>query len=107
MKHFSLPFIVCLISLAGYSQGEIILRGKIITSDDDAGFIHVINITQKTGTTSGTTGNFEIRVNANDTLLFSAVQYERQEIIISEEIYRDKFMAVVMKEAVNQMDEMK
>src|SRR5690606_38695935 len=105
-RHFALPIIALIISLAGYCQGEVMLRGKIITSDDDGSFIHVINITQKTGTTSGLTGNFEIRVHENDTLLFSAVQYERQEIIISEEIFRDKFIAVVLKEAVNQMDEM-
>ena len=93
-----------MLSLSGFSQ-TVLLQGKIITAGEEAGNIHIINITKNTGTTSDVNGNFEIRVNENDTLLFTGIQYERQEKIISEDIFKDKFIAVVLKEAVNQMDE--
>lgn len=82
------------------------LPGKIVTGGEDASLIHVINISNNTGTTSGPNGSFEIRVNENDTLLFTAVQYEWQEIQISPEVYKNKFLTVVLKEAVNEMDEL-
>lgn len=92
-------------SIAGHSQGEVVLRGKIITGGLDEISIHVINSTQKTGTTSGPNGEFDIMVRENDTLLFTGVQYERKEIIVTAEIYMEKSLTVILIEAVNQMDE--
>ncbi|HSP41219.1 MAG TPA: hypothetical protein VLN46_07280 [Gillisia sp.] len=105
MKNLYLFIILSCYAISGYSQGDIILRGKIVTGSQDETSIHIINTTQKTGTTSGPNGSFDIRVKVNDTLLFTAVQYERQEIIVSAEIYREKFLTVVLTEAVNQMGE--
>ena len=106
LRHFAIAIITYLISLSGFSQSGIILQGKIITGEEDASLIHVINFSQNTGTTTGSNGTFEIRVNENDTLLFTAVQYERLEIQISPEVYKNKFLTVVLKEAINEMDEL-
>ncbi len=91
--------------ISGYSQVEVILRGKIIVGVQEETSIHIINTTQKTGTTSGPNGVFDILVREKDTLLFSGIQYERQEIVVTGEIFREKFLTVVLNEAVNQMDE--
>ncbi|CAN5170446.1 hypothetical protein BH23BAC2_BH23BAC2_10550 [soil metagenome] len=107
MRNLYLYAIILLYAITGYSQENIVLSGKIITGAQEETSIHVINISQKTGTTSGSKGTFEIKVRENDTLLFTAVQFERQEIIISSEIYREKFLAVILTEAVNQMEEVK
>jgi hypothetical protein len=106
MRILYLIIMVLSINISGYSQGNVILRGKIITAAPDDTSIHIINTTQKKGTISGPNGFFNIEVKQNDTLLFTAIQYERQEIIISAEIYREKFLTVVLIEAVNLMDEM-
>lgn len=105
MKHLCFFIIAFYYAIPGYSQADIILRGKIVTGGLDDTSIHVINTTQNTGTTSGANGAFDIKVKENDTILFTAVQYERLEIIVSAEIYREKFLTVVLTEAVNQMEE--
>ena len=105
MRINSLLILAFLFSFSGYSQDEILLRGKIIAGDEDLSFIHVINLTKKTGTTSNTNGTFAIEAEENDTLLFSAVQYEKREIIISADLYKEKFITVVLTEALNIMDE--
>ncbi len=105
MKNFYLFIILLFYAIFGYSQADIILRGKIVTKAPNETSIHIINITQRTGTNSGTNGSFDIKVKENDTLLFTAIQYERKEVIISAEVYNEKFLTVVLAEAVNQMDE--
>lgn len=105
MKNLCLSLILMGFSLPVFSQADILLRGKIIIAGPEETSIHIINSTQNTGTTSVPGGAFEIRVRENDTLFFTAVQYERQVIIISPEVYQEKFLTVVLVEAVNQMEE--
>lgn len=67
--------------------------------------INILNLTRKTGTTNSLDGTFRITVKENDTLLFSSVQFEILKIKITNDIYKEKFLRVKLKKAVNELEE--
>ncbi len=96
-------FIFC--SFPVFSQQNILLKGKIIADSLHDSSIHIINLTQKTGTVNTASGNFEILVRENDILLFSSIEFENKEIVITPAILKDLFLRVELKIEVNQLDE--
>lgn len=104
MKNNYLLLAVCLlVSMTARSQ-QIELQGKITNYFDVEG-IHVLNKTSKYNTVTNKNGEFVIRVHLHDTLLFSSVKYEIQELIITDEIYLQKTMEVKLTEIINKLDE--
>ena len=84
---------------------EITLKGEV-RADSLSGFeIHILNITQTRGTTTSITGEFEIEVMVNDTLIFSAIQFEQVKLIITPEIIDEKFLVIKMEERINELEE--
>lgn len=79
--------------------------GKVITTVENQESIHVVNISLGKATTTDKYGSFIISVGLNDTLVFSAVQLEKQIIIITEAIWNEEKLNVPMYEAINQLDE--
>jgi len=59
----------------GFSQGPVLLDGKIIVPELESYSIHIINFTQKTGTVNDDAGGFTILVKEGDILVFSSIQY--------------------------------
>ena len=57
------------------------------------------------GTTNTSNGTFEIEAKENDTLLFSSVQYENMTVIITNKIYREKYLKVKLKKDINELPE--
>lgn len=97
-----------LLLIAGPSlvaQETILLKGKIVADSLDGSSINIINLTRETGTVNSPSGDFEIRVHRNDTLLFSSVQYEIVKKTVSEEIFEKGFMEIGLKQHINQLDE--
>lgn len=81
------------------------LEGKIIAENEETAFVNIINLSQKTGSISNTKGEFNVSVHLNDTLIFSAVQFEKLEVVISEEIIQNKFLEVQLVEKNNLLRE--
>lgn len=96
---------VILTSLPVLSQNEISLKGKIVADSLQGSSIHIINMTQKTGTVNTPSGNFEISVRENDVLLFSSIEFEKKEIIITSEVLNEAFLRVELIVAVNELDD--
>lgn len=93
-----------LCTLPAVSQ-EGILRG-VVKADSLSDFrINVINSTQKTVTTTSENGAFEFEVRVNDTLIFSAIQYEPVEIIITNEVIDKGLLEVQMFDRINELEE--
>ena len=102
--------ILCALSLflafSAFSQQEnTLLKGSINAPFLESASVHIINITQQTGTVNSSSGNFQLLVKTGDTLLFSSVQYQKLEVIISSEIIREGNLAIELKEDVNQLAE--
>lgn len=95
-----------LISASAFSQEIILLEGKIhADSSLTDTYINIINITRKTGTVNAPSGDFEIEVAVNDSLLFSSVQYEPVKVKVSEEVFERGFLNIWLKENVNELAE--
>ncbi len=106
MKNRILLFLTLLSFSITFSQNDRkMLYGKIITDSLSTENVHIINKNSNKGTTSNAYGEFQIPVNANDTLLFSAVQLESKIFIISAiEIKAQKIM-IKLRTRINELDE--
>ena len=81
------------------------LKGRVYNKDGDVAATNVRNITINRGTITDVDGFFSITANLNDTLVFSAVQFQRKEIIITKEILQQKLLLVPLEDALTELDE--
>ncbi|MCM4160036.1 hypothetical protein DHB64_09055 [Antarcticibacterium sp. W02-3] len=88
-----------------FLNAQDLLRGTIVADSLMEASVHIINITQQTGTVNSASGSFELRVKENDTLWFTSLQYKKEEVIISAEIFQQKFFRIKLKEAINELSE--
>lgn len=100
-------FFFCLLAHAlAFSQETKLLQGKIYADSSLTDvYINIINMTKATGTVNAPSGNFEIEVAVNDSLLFSSVQYEPVKVKVSEEVFERGFLNIWLKENVNELAE--
>lgn len=81
------------------------LEGRVYSKDGDVAATHVQNLSTKKATITDIDGFFSIYANLNDTLLFSAVQYEKKRVVITTEILNQKVFRVLLDDALNVLDE--
>ncbi|MBT7242516.1 MAG: hypothetical protein HN879_03745, partial [Flavobacteriaceae bacterium] len=83
---------------------QINLHGKVINDFDVEG-IHILNKTSRYNTVTNEFGEFVIRIQVLDTIIFSSVKYQIKELIITEDIYHKKIININLNELVNELDE--
>ncbi len=103
----SFLLLAILFSISIYSQEEVLLKGIIKAESLEESSIHIINLTQRSGTVNNSSGEFQIKVQVNDTLVFSSVQFKKKKIRVTSEIYNKAFIEVVLIEEINDLGEMK
>ncbi|MFD0862664.1 carboxypeptidase-like regulatory domain-containing protein [Sungkyunkwania multivorans] len=81
------------------------LRGKVLHNRNSIVGIHVLNTTTGATTITDEEGFFEIGVRLNDTLFFSAVQYNHQTLVISAEILQQKVVNIYLEERITELEE--
>lgn len=81
------------------------LRGTVYGNGKDVVGVVVQNITSKKAVITDVDGNFSILVNKNDILVFSAVQFKRKVLPVSEELFNTNFISVPLEEFVNELKE--
>ncbi len=81
------------------------LEGKVLSKDKDVADVHVMNITTGRATITDVEGYFKIAVRRNDTLIFSAVQYKKKLLVLSQDMMNSKIIYVHLEEFMNQLDE--
>ena len=86
------------------SSQQIDLEGKITNAFDIEG-IHILNKTSRYNTVTNEFGEFVIRIQVLDTIIFSSVKYQIKELIITEDIYHKKKININLNELVNELDE--
>ncbi|SMG36712.1 CarboxypepD_reg-like domain-containing protein [Arenibacter troitsensis] len=82
-----------------------ILEGKVYSDDGDVAATHVLNTTTKKAAITDINGFFSIAVSLGDTLVFSAVQYKRKEMVVNTSILESKFLSVPLEESNIALDE--
>ena len=99
-------FIMLLIVDFDASSQEVqLLEGKILSDSISPSNIHIVNLDLEKGTTSDTSGNFQIYARVGDQLLFSSVQFEKREIAISQGDFDSGEIEVRLYPARNELDE--
>lgn len=92
-------------SLCGQQLFSKKLEGRVFSKDGDVAATHVQNITANKATITDIDGFFSITANLNDTLVISAVQFQKREIIITKEILQQQFLNVPLADALTKLDE--
>ncbi|QCW99137.1 hypothetical protein FGM00_03035 [Aggregatimonas sangjinii] len=96
-----------LLSFAAHGQSLLSreLEGKVYSDDGDVAATHVLNTTTERAAITDLNGYFKITMSLNDTIVFSAVQYKRKEIVITQSIFDSKFINVPLENALTELEE--
>lgn len=108
MKRNKLLFIFFFFLLTGLSAQDFFsdeLQGRVFSKDGDVAATHVLNTTTKKATITNIDGFFTIVAKLNDTLVFSAVQYKRKEIVITPSLLESKLLMIPLEESLTELDE--
>lgn len=81
------------------------LEGRVYSEDGDVAATHVLNMTTQRATITDISGFFSILVTLNDTLVFSAVQYKRKEIVVTSSMLESKLLLIPLEEFLTELDE--
>lgn len=78
MKQYLVLFILCLTGFLGFSQVTTSVKGTVVNASTTKTLenVNIVNLTQVTGTSSNSKGEFEISAQANDTLHFSYLGFK-------------------------------
>ncbi|MFD0976226.1 hypothetical protein [Salinimicrobium gaetbulicola] len=104
---YNLLLFFLFLNVAGNAQEDSLLKGQILADSLIGSSINIVNLTKEIGTTNSGSGEFEIEATVGDTLLFSSVQYEVREIVISKEILEKGFLKVELSFMMNELDEVR
>ncbi|MFS4494790.1 carboxypeptidase-like regulatory domain-containing protein [Maribacter sp. 2308TA10-17] len=102
---FFLGFLLISASLGAQSLFSKKLEGRVYSKDGDVSATTVQNISTDRATITDFDGFFQITANLNDTLVFSAVQFKKQEIVVSREILQQRTFNVYLEDALTELDE--
>ena len=91
--------------VSSQSIGEYDLEGRVYSDDGDVAATHVLNTTKNRAAITDINGYFKITVALNDTIVFSAVQYKRKEIVVTRSVLESKFINVPLENVLNELDE--
>ncbi|MGB6150413.1 MAG: carboxypeptidase-like regulatory domain-containing protein [Pricia sp.] len=104
-----LIFLVCCGLLGASAHGQDLfserLEGRVYSDNGDVAATHVLNISTERATITDINGFFSIPVRLNDTLVLSAVQYKRKEIVVTYDILESKLLLIPLEEALVELDE--
>ena len=105
MKKYLLVIFFFFASTLVRAQKYKLLTGYVFDSEIAISNIHVINTSRGNAEVTDINGLFEISVSIGEKLVFSSIQYEKYELIISEKIFSSKEITIYLKGFVNELDE--
>ncbi len=82
-----------------------LLKGKVTAGSGEVTGVTIQNLTSRRATITDFEGNFALRATTGDTLVFSAVQFKRKIIPVTETLFATTFVVVPMEEFVNALEE--
>ncbi|MCV6629577.1 MAG: hypothetical protein OIF50_06930 [Flavobacteriaceae bacterium] len=100
--------LLLLLNIVGQALGQdrgYLLKGKVMHYTTNVPNENVININTAEATATNVLGEFSIYVSIGDELLFTAVNFEMQRILITAEILREGRLLVQVREKVQELEE--
>jgi len=99
-----MKLITCILFFCSiFSFGQMKLVGKVTNSVDVEG-IHVFNKTYHKYTITNNKGEFTIPVRVNDTIIFSGIQFQLKELVVTPEVINKQPLLLLLDEQVNELD---
>lgn len=98
MKHFLLIACCSLTSLAGFSQTEKPIQGKVSYQDSYQKNIDVINFTTKKFTQTNTSGEFAINAKVGDVLIFMSTDFADQKYKLTQQDFEKGTVSIKLIE---------
>lgn len=110
-KFLGLTIFICITPLLIFAQAPtqqpVVIRGEIINKEtgDIVPYVHIIDESKSLGTTSDLNGRFEVMIDPADTLVFSAVGFEKSMIIFAHEaIDLEKEVQIALTPSTYELD---
>ena len=82
-----------------------LLKGRVTARSGEVTGVTVQNLTSRRATITDVDGNFTIRAATGDTLVFSAVQFKRKQVPVTDALFATAFVVVPLEEFVNELKE--
>ncbi|MEG0849345.1 MAG: carboxypeptidase-like regulatory domain-containing protein [Flavobacterium sp.] len=100
-------FFVAVMSQNVWSQNQerSVLNGKIIANTNDLEGVYVVNAQTEAMTTTDASGAFSIMAKADDTLVFSSIQFKENRVSLSAANFTDLDFTIKMNMVMNQLQE--
>ena len=105
MKNCKVVFFLFFIFFGFHLWGQNTKISGTVSAEKSVEGIHVFNKTSFKFGTTNMHGEFVIEAKLSDTLIFSSIQYQKKEVIVSNLILQAKQMKVNLEILVNQLDE--
>jgi len=86
-------------------EKQIVISGNIISDALSVENIHILNKASNKGTITNKYGEFKIPVKANDTLVFSGIQFYTKEVLITQQLIKNKSIIIKLFQKTNELDE--
>jgi len=98
--------VVCMVSTAeAQTPFSKEIEGKVISKNEDVAAVHVQNISTKRATITDLNGYFTIKATIKDTIVISAVQFKRKEIVVSTDMLQSALLQIPLEESLTELDE--
>jgi hypothetical protein len=81
------------------------LRGRVLENEVGVTNVHILNLSANDATISDAQGYFAIPAKEGDTLLLSAIRYQRKTFRVDAEMLRATLLNIELEPFVNQLDE--
>ena len=94
-----------LLPYLGLAQDFKEIRGQVVHDSLSVAGIHVINRVSGAATITREDGQFAIVAQANDVLVFSAIQFKTHAIVLDAVLFQQDFIKVYVEAFVNELDE--
>lgn len=89
------------------AQERTALSGKVTSVSEELEGIYVINKNTEESTATTKEGYFTIAAQSNDTLIFSAIQFEARQVQLAESDFNEGVFLVSLEPAVHQLEEVR
>ncbi|WP_158975769.1 carboxypeptidase-like regulatory domain-containing protein [Cellulophaga sp. L1A9] len=98
-------FFICAANLQAQNTVSKEIKGRVSSEDGDVAATHVLNSSAQKAAITDIDGFFTVSARLNDTIVFSAVQFQRKEIVVTKEILASKALYITLDPAQNALNE--
>lgn len=100
-----LGFVLMGTSLCAQSLFTKQIEGRVYSKSGDVAATHVLNISADKASITDLNGFFSITASLSDTLVFSAIQFKKKTMIVTQSVLESKMLYVPLEDALTELDE--